>query len=52
MHHGTMINSLFRFDIATLYTLLSHRHFEAEIQFVPVEDPEEIIQKKEKCFNR
>ena len=42
----------FRFDVATLRTLLSLRHFEAEIQFVPVEDPEDVLRKKEKCFNR
>lgn len=40
------------FDLATLKTLISRRHFEAEIQYIPVEDSEEIIKKKEKCFNR
>ncbi len=38
--------------MAALRTLLSLRHFEAEIQFVPVEDPEEVLRRKEKCFNR
>ena len=41
-----------RFDVATLRALLSLRHFEAEIQFVPVEDPEDVLRKKEKCYNR
>ena len=41
-----------RFDMAALRTLLSIRHFEAEIQFVPVEDPDEVLTRKEKCYNR
>ena len=40
------------FDFATLKTLISHRHFEAEIQYIPVEDSEDVIKKKERCFNR
>ena len=40
------------FDFATLKTLISRRHFEAEIQYIPVEDSEEVIKKKERCFNR
>ena len=40
------------FDLATLRTLLSHKHFEAEIQYIPVEDGEDVMKKKERCFNR
>ena len=40
------------FDLATLRTLLTHKHFEAEIQYIPVEDSEEVIKKRERCFNR
>ncbi len=41
-----------RFDLATVRTLLARREFEAEIQFVPAEDPDEIVRKEEKCFNQ
>jgi len=41
-----------RFDFATLRTLMSRREFEAEIQFVPAEDPEEVVRQGEKCVNR
>lgn len=41
-----------RYDFAALRALLSLHHFEAEIQFVPVEDPDEVLRKKEKCLSR
>ena len=40
-----------RFDIATIRTLFSRRIFEAEVQFVPAEDPEDLARNREKCYN-
>lgn len=41
-----------RFDIATIRTLFARRDFEAELQFVPAEDAEELVRNREKCFSR
>jgi len=49
---GVYVCVLCRFDVATIHTLLSHQHFEAEIQFVPMEDHERLLDKKEKCYHR
>ena len=40
--------------VASVYSFLFlyTRHFEAEISFIPVEEPEVVLQNRERCFNR
>ncbi|CAI8031706.1 Ceramide kinase [Geodia barretti] len=41
-----------RYNAAIIRTLISHRSFDVELSYVPIEEPTSFLEKRERCFSR